>query len=337
VTRSFALSVAKYVLGLSLLGYVVWDDRAQLLDTLSRPLNLGAWALTAIFVSLSALTTFVRWFVLVRAQELPFQLRDAVRLGMIAYFFNAVLPSAIGGDLVKAVGLARRQSRRTVAVATVFADRFIGLWGIAWLISLLGVLYWALGIELHPRLVRVVEIAWTVLGGSIAGWIVIGFLPNHRSQRFADRLHHIPKVGGSLAEAWRAIWMYRRKPKAVLTALGLSFISQMLYVLCFYTAAQVTAGPEPTSVLPTWIEHSLFVPLGMIAQAIFPSPGGIGGGEYAFGEMYHMIGHERSFGRFGMMVLRCSTWAVAFVFYIVGTQTRTGIPKIEATTDSEPA
>jgi uncharacterized membrane protein YbhN (UPF0104 family) len=333
VTRSAALNVGKYVLGLSLLGYVVWDDRAQLLDTLTRPLNLGAWALTAIFVSLSALTTFVRWFVLVRAQELPFTLREAVRLGMIAYFFNAVLPSAIGGDLVKAVGLARRQSRRTVAVATVFADRFIGLWGIAWLISLLGAVYWLIGVDLHPRLVQVVEIAWTVLGGSIAGWIVIGFLPDSRSERFAERLQNIPKIGGSLAEAWRAIWMYRRKPRAVLTALGLSFVSQMLYVMCFFNAAHVTAGPDPASVLPTWVEHSLFVPLGMIAQAIFPSPGGIGGSEFAFGEMYQMIGHKRSFGSLGMMVLRFTTWAVALVFYIVGTQTRTGPSTAEPTMD----
>ena len=39
---------------------------------------------------------------------------------------------------MKAAGIAREQSRRTVAVATVIMDRIIGLWGLCWLVALLG-------------------------------------------------------------------------------------------------------------------------------------------------------------------------------------------------------
>ena len=343
MTRSQAVAAGKYALGLALLSYVIFDNRVKLAEALTQPWNLGAWVLTAVFVALSATTTFVRWYVLVRAQELPFTLRDALRIGMIAYFFNAVLPSAIGGDLVKAVALARKQSRRTVAVATVLADRIVGLWAIIWLVSGLGAFYSLVNPELlrsHEWLAGIVRTTWIVLGASVAAWIVVGFLPAERAVRFASRLERLPRIGGSVAEAWRAVWMYRNKPQAIAMALGLSFVSQMLYVLCFHHAAQVFAGSAAAQV-PSLSEHSLIVPLGMIVQAIFPAPGGIGGGEFAFGKMYAQLrGHEYEYlGVFGMMALRVTTWAVGFAGYLVGTQTRPSPPPAGETIDvsTEPA
>src|SRR5262249_62009496 len=82
--------------------------------------------------------TFARWFVLVRALELPFRLRDAVRLGLAGFFFNIFLAGEIGGDVVKAAFLAREQSRRTAAVATVLVDRVGGLAGLFWPAALVG-------------------------------------------------------------------------------------------------------------------------------------------------------------------------------------------------------
>jgi hypothetical protein len=85
----------------------------------------------------------------------------------------------------------------------------------------------------------------------------------------------------------------------------------------------------------------LIVPLGMIVQAIFPAPGGIGGGEFAFGKMYAQLrGHEYEYlGVFGMMALRVTTWAVGFAGYLVGSQTRPSPPPAGETSDvsNEPA
>ena len=54
-----------------------------------------------------------------------------MRLGMIGIFWNTFLPGAVGGDIIKATFLAREQSRRTVAVATVIMDRALALWALA--------------------------------------------------------------------------------------------------------------------------------------------------------------------------------------------------------------
>ena len=87
----------------------------------------------------------MRWFLLVRAQNLPFTLTNAMRLGMVGNYFNTLLPGAVGGDVIKAVFLAREQSRRAVAIATIILDRIIGLCGLVWVVAVLGSLFWLTG------------------------------------------------------------------------------------------------------------------------------------------------------------------------------------------------
>ena len=123
MTKALAKTLLKYTIGLGLLAWVIannWqssDAGPGLREALARPIRFLSFAVAGLFIGLSALVTFVRWYLLVRAQELPFTLVGALRLGAVGYFFNTFLPGSVGGDLVKALGLARAQSRRTVAVA----------------------------------------------------------------------------------------------------------------------------------------------------------------------------------------------------------------------------
>src|SRR5688500_15263853 len=130
VSRSLFWNLFKYVLAFGLLGYIVWlnwlpgEDRG-LEHVWNRhvvhgePMALGYLALALVLFTSSYFITFVRWYFLVRAQGLPFHVKDALRLGLYGVFASAFLPGSVGGDAVKAVGIARGQKRRTVAVATV--------------------------------------------------------------------------------------------------------------------------------------------------------------------------------------------------------------------------
>src|SRR5690606_34271026 len=74
------------------------------------------------------LLTFTRWYLLVTAQDLPFRWQDSVRLGFLGILFTYVAPGAVGGDIVKAMLIAREQpSRKATAVASVVLDRILGL------------------------------------------------------------------------------------------------------------------------------------------------------------------------------------------------------------------
>ena len=229
-----------------------------------------------VILAASALLTLVRWYWLgARAQGLQVTLTQAVRLGLIGLFYNQFLPGGVGGDIVKAAGLARNQERRTVAVATVLMDRVIALWGLVWFAALLGGVFWmsgALDGKGAEPAKTIVSIAMAIVAVSLVVWFVMGLLSEKGAEQYAQRLSGIPKVGGSVAEMWRAVWLYRSRPLSVWLTIGISWVCFVGYVLAFYCAA--SAFNEDQSPLPTLSQHFLIVPLGLVIMTIPLFPGG---------------------------------------------------------------
>jgi glycosyltransferase 2 family protein len=272
--------------------------------------------------------TFLRWFLLVRAQDLPFTFASAVRLGMVGYFFNTFLPGSVGGDLVKAACIIREQSRRTVAVATVVVDRAVGLCGLIWLAALCGGFFWANGMleemaspasgaavaAAVPFLETIVLGTIVLMAGSVIFWVLAGLLPERLSLRLAHGLERIPKIGHALAEFWRAGWLYRRREGVVVVTLAMSMVSHSGFVLAFYCAARTLF---PAEEVPSLAAHFLVIPVGMTIQGFFPSPGGIGGGEFGFGQLYELIGFSFSAGVLASLVRRAVDWTWGLAGYLV--------------------
>jgi uncharacterized protein (TIRG00374 family) len=321
---------------LSLLAGSVADVEAQrqgttpgLLEAFSKEFNPGPFALACVLWVICLFITFVRWYVLVRAQDLPFTLRNAIRLGLVSFYFNSILPGSVGGDILKAVAVAREQSRRTVAVATIIIDRVVGLWGLAWLVALCGGVFWAIGNQHllgNDSLKMIVRITAGLVTSSAIVWSLMGLFSLERSEAFAARIARIPKLGGSLAELWRACWLYRRKKKAVAIALGMTLVGHVGWVFIFHLC--VLSFPEVDAA--TFPEHIMVVPVGMTAQALFPLPGGVGGGEAAYGWLYTLLGKAAIGGILGCLVQRVVAWGVGFIGYIVYTRMRKELP-VEST------
>ena len=91
-----------YALAFGLLGFLVWSNWEGLKHVLERRIHLDFLLLAAAIAVPSILLTFFRWYILVQAVDLPFTVPNAMRLGMIGYFFNTFLPGSVGGDLIKA-------------------------------------------------------------------------------------------------------------------------------------------------------------------------------------------------------------------------------------------
>src|SRR5262249_26091165 len=155
-------------------------------------------------------------------------LTNACRLGLIGYSLSTLLPGSVGGDIIKAAFLAREQSRRTVAVATVLIDRAIGFWGLCWFVAILGsVFLLRRGVQgtTEDKLKFIILTSMAINGAGVLVWLLLGLLPDARADRFAGRLErNIPKVGRQAAEFWRAIWMYRKEGKSFWLALLLAVV-----------------------------------------------------------------------------------------------------------------
>ncbi len=320
--------VLRYGVGLALLAFVViryWhvptdDGDVGLAEALKRPFDGIAFVLALAMYLTGMLLTFLRWYLLVRAQDLPFDLKSALRLGLVGFYWSTFLPGSVGGDIIKAVAVAREQDRRTVAVATVLFDRIVGLCGLFWLVTLLGsFVHWILAEQgdAGPQATMVLRaILLTAAGmslGSLVIWLGMGWASEHWAERMAHRLQGIPKLGTALAELWRAIWLYRSRVKSVAMALGLSLIGHACFVLSFFCAAHVL---YPAVELPSLAAHYLIIPAGMIAEAGIPTPGGLGG-EYGFGILYRLLGFTFVAGALGRLAQRAVAWLLGLIGYLV--------------------
>ena len=149
-------------LAFGLLGLVIWRNREKIHEVFSRPLDCevaraGRWRSTWP----GMVSTFVRWFFLVRVIEPRFTLRAAVLLGFIGNVFNLVIPGAVGGDLIKAAYLVRMQIKKTQAIASMVIDRILGLLGLFILATIAGGLAWPMA----PTDVRqLIMAAWVAAG-----------------------------------------------------------------------------------------------------------------------------------------------------------------------------
>ena len=328
MNKRIVFNLLKYLLAFGLLGWVVWSNWAppggrglsyvwqrHALD--GQPVAWGCLVAALVIYQAAVLLTLLRWYVLVRAQGLPFRLGDAIRLGLLGFFFSTFLPGSVGGDIVKAAALARVQSRRTVAVATVLMDRAIALWGLIWFVALLGAGFWLAGALEGPAAARakwIVSAAGAIVAGTTAVWLLLGLLPEHRAERFAGRLTRLPKVGGSAAEFWRAVWLYRCRQGSVVLAMLLSCVGFVGFVLTFYCCAATLADGQP---LPSVTQHFLLVPVGMVIMAVPLFPGGAGIGELGFGLLYGWFGYSRAAGILGSLVQRVLTWLLALLGYVI--------------------
>jgi uncharacterized protein (TIRG00374 family) len=326
----------KYGIGFGLLAWVVarnWEGSPGLGELIRRPVNALPLVLTGALMALAIALQFVRWYLLVRALDLPFTLRNAFRLGLVGYFYNTFLPGAVGGDVLKAYFIAKEQpGRKAAAVATVLIDRALGLFGLILFAAVLGSAAWASGDE---RLAANADLRWIVkltaglAAAAILGYVLLGYLPQRRVDRFAGRLTKIPKLGRSLAEMWYAVWVYRQRPRVILAGVAISAVCHFAMVFSFHFGSRIFPPDDPAD-LPSLSEHMVIAPIGFIVQALPISPGGVGVGEAAFAGLYKLSGRAAAMGIVARLALRILEWSLGLVGYLVFLRMRAELPVPEA-------
>jgi hypothetical protein len=202
---AWLVNVILSVLAFALLGLAVWMNQDELLGVFEREINKRLFALSFGVYLAALVLTFFRWYLLVRALDLPFRFRDALRLGFIGNVFNLVIPGAVGGDVIKGAFLCREQSRKTQAVASMVIDRLVGLIGLFLLAGLSGIGAWS-GANTEVR--TLISLTWIAAIGGLIGLAVL-FTPTlyqpmllvlSRNRRLATMLEELVKM----ASAYRA-------------------------------------------------------------------------------------------------------------------------------------
>lgn len=328
-TAKWVVGIGKYVVGFGILAAVIykyWEPSSEkaspgLRDLLQGPIA-WEWLLACILLIVLTLSLqIVRWYLLVRSLNIPFTLWRAFQLGLLGLFGNTFLPGAVGGDFFKAYFLAKDSpGQRTAAVSTVLTDRGVGLFGLILFTAALGSIAWAKGdarILANANLQWVVKVSAAIAAGSIVGFLLLGFLPQCRVDRFADRLRSLPKVGVVLANLWYAVWEFRQHMRVMAYGVVLTAASHFAMVFTFHVAARVFPPEHPETDLATLSELMVIAPIGFVAQALPLAPGGVGVGEAAFAGLYRLADRPESRGVIARLSMRIAEWVLAFAAWFV--------------------
>ena len=321
--RRFALPILGFCVSLALLAYLFRDALAsdqfsQLFAAAKRwdYLVLG-WCAAFAAVCL----TFARWYLLVRALDLPFSLKDAFRLGFIGFFLNFFTVGVVGGDALKAVFLANQVPRhRTEAVASVVIDRVIGLFAL-FLLTTAAILFTdVLGADQEGARMQAVRLVcgWAIglAGLGCAGIVALQFA--RRSTPLLQRsLFRLPAVGHVIQRLHLAAVTYQHRQRIIYLAIAMSLGVHSLNAIAIYCIATGLPG-ESLSLA----DHLVVVPMAMVAGSL-PLPGGLGSFEWALDFLYRGLSpaaHPIENGLIVALGYRVATIAIAtigVVFYFV--------------------
>jgi len=226
-------------------------------------------AALALFCGLAV--SALRWRAYLDALEIYLPFPTVLRLYFVGTFFNAFLPSGIGGDGYKAVRIGRARGGMAQAFASVFLDRFAGFVALAG-IGLLGALITILSGQKH---LKVAAISTVLSAGMALGALILLVL----GERLLGRGRVIKEhgIGGKLREAVRAIHAAGRHPQAAARGYLFGVVFQLFvlgYHLCVARALHIT---QVSVVGMTGI-----VVIASLATIIPLSPGGLGFREAAY-------------------------------------------------------
>lgn len=241
----------------------------------------GAFLLLLATVPLAA----ARWWMLLQGLELRLGLLWSLKATFVSLFCHTFLPGAYGGDVVR-LAMAYRVTRGRINRLTfsVITDRLTGL---------IALIFLALITSLPGSYAS--EIRWIsslAVGAALAGLTVALFW----GDRLASLAQRLPAPVGSAAahilrELFAALRLYLAKPLLLAGAVTISLIQYTL-VLGALVVIGEALGLRGLSV-PGYVVAGVW---SLVANAIPITPGGLGVGEAAFGQVAQTLAEPSASG-----------------------------------------
>ncbi len=292
------------------------------------------WRLFSCFglIILAATISFFRWHLLLRIVQIPIRLRDTMRLGFLGQLLTFVSLGQVGGDLFKAVFIAREQDdRRAEAIGTIIVDRLCGLYG---LLIVATVALLASGVGHEDTELEVIANGTYLLTGIGSVVAALALIPQVAQSKLTHRLTQTPKLGGLFKRVLDALYLFHDNKLGLVAIGGISLMVHILTAFAVYFAATSLYSTTPSI-------GQIFVasPIASVAGALPITPGGLGSYELVMDFMYNLFSPADAQGR-GIVVASCyriGTFAVAAIGIVFYWMRHRELGKILAEVESEKA
>lgn len=276
---------------------------------------MSVWPITllALFVLLAD-TGVAAWrlCVLLKPHGFHLTLLSSFRLTLMGVFFNACLPGGTGGDVVKIYYAAEGNRGRRTEVATVLLlDRAVGMFAM--------LLWPLLAAPFFPRMIAASSLLQGLLWTAGAAWVamlvcmLVGFSSRVRQSSLVRWMLRTLPLGRYAEQVFDTVHFYRHNVGTLVAAVAISLVALTINigVMLLIAQAVVPAGF-------VW-EMSMLIPLGLLANALPATPGGLGVGEAALNKLFAVAGLTGGAEiLLGWRLLAMATGMIGLVFYLQG-------------------
>jgi uncharacterized protein (TIRG00374 family) len=256
-----------------------------------------------ILVFVNDFASSIKWFCLARSAGLQVGLWRLFAYYLVGRFFNLVLPSSIGGDVIRVHELGRYTGKYAESAAVVFVERFSGLMMLVFLAAVaVGINY-----QLFDMPWLTVTLAIGVVVISFICWLILDSRPYNLVQKFFAKKSFLSGFLAKIGKLRTAILMYKKKPLAIWIAVLNSLIFYSLAVIGVWVSALAFDGSVSlTSMI-------VAVPIIMFIMNIPFSIGGIGLTEFAYSFTFGLFGINPYVSLSTIVLMRLRTFLAAGV------------------------
>ena len=278
--------ILRVCVSVGLLGGLIWlmrKDAANIGDILAA---CNMWYLVAaIFVfCCNSLGLAWRLKVIFHGENLYLSFAECLQLTYMGYFFNNFMPTAVGGDVIKAHFSVKSPENRIRSYASVMMDRLIGLY------SFLVVAAFAIIVDGGRFQIAIIRpLVFSLLAGGV---VIFAALTNRRVAEMMERFFakiKLGKLGDRLDAVYKIVHDYRNRLDIVGKGLAISIILQSVYfftIYLFFLALGSSIGLG-----------NLFLVMPVVTFiSMIPSIGGLGVREGAMVAFFSpLVGRDTSF------------------------------------------
>jgi len=237
--------------------------------TVARNASVPHLLLATLLVGVGAMVAVYRWYLLLLGAGLATGFVRAFNLTFIGLFFSNIMPGLTGGDVVKAVYIAREhRHRRTEAILTVLLDRILGITGLAVVASLV----------IPSDFGRYAEVApwiYGFLGLELVCGCVFFSHRLRRAVRLDSLVGRLP-LSDVFKKIDQAVFLYRFRRRLLVISLALSVCVHLIIITGIGIMGVGIGLAVPLST------YYAVIPICLIVMALPMTPAGWGVGEAAF-------------------------------------------------------
>lgn len=273
----------------------------QLWDTI-RVANINYILLSIVISPILIFISSWKWQIILRAQNIRISLLQLFWLYVVGYFFNTVLPTNVGGDVIRAYALGKSTGKNAEAFSSVFVERFTGLTVLLLtaILAFVGAIRELWDIRLSLLLV-ISLIGYFALLVIILNPVIFRWLQKKLKIKFINQT--IIK----LLKFQNATLLFRDKMTVLAFALAISFLYYFIAIMNVYVSALAFHAKI------TILEAFIITPIVLVITMIPISIGGIGLSEGAYYLIFSRLGLPGSIGLSVALLIRAKALLVGSI------------------------